>query len=103
MLLYGDIVDIEKPDGICSLTFVVDEFSVLFLHPSILIVLYQTFYFLVSSEGIIILQKYLFLHIFMSFKLVFCTKGTKTNQTIKITIFFCIISLNNADNVFTAR
>ena len=103
MLLYGDIVNIEKPDGKCSLIFIVDEFSVLFLYPSILIVLYQTFYFLVSSEGIIILQKYLFLHIFMSFKFVFCTKGTKTNQTIKITIIFCIISLNNADNVFTAR
>ena len=35
MLLNKDIVDIEKPDGICSLTFVVDQFSGLFLHPSI--------------------------------------------------------------------
>ena len=35
MLLKEDIVHIEKPDGICSLTFVVDEFSGLFLHPSI--------------------------------------------------------------------
>ena len=35
MLLYEDFVDIEKPDGICSLTFVVDEFLGLFLHPSI--------------------------------------------------------------------
>ena len=35
MLLNDDIVDIEKPDGICSPTFVVDEFSGLFLHPSI--------------------------------------------------------------------
>ena len=34
MLLNDDIVDIEKPDGICPLTFVVDEFSRLFLHPS---------------------------------------------------------------------
>ena len=30
--LNDDIVDIEKPDGICSLTFVVDDFSGLFLH-----------------------------------------------------------------------
>ena len=30
-----DIADIENPNGICSLTFVVDEFSRLFLHPSI--------------------------------------------------------------------
>ena len=35
MLLNDDIEDIAKPDGICSLTFVVDEFSGLFLHPSI--------------------------------------------------------------------
>ena len=31
MLLNGNI----KPDGICSLTFVLNEFSGLFLHPSI--------------------------------------------------------------------
>ena len=35
MLLNDDIVDIEKPDGICSSTFVVNEFSGLFLHPSV--------------------------------------------------------------------
>ena len=35
MLLNHDIVDIEKPDRICSPTFVVDEFSGLFLHPSV--------------------------------------------------------------------
>ena len=35
MLLDDDNVDIEKSDGICSLTFVVDESSGLFLHPSV--------------------------------------------------------------------
>ena len=35
MLLNDDIVDIEKPNGICSTTFVVDDFSALFLQPSI--------------------------------------------------------------------
>ena len=35
MLLNEDIVQIEKPDEICPLTFVADEFSGLFLHPSI--------------------------------------------------------------------
>ena len=35
MLLNNDIVEIEKLDGICSLTFVVNEFSGLLLHPSI--------------------------------------------------------------------
>ena len=34
MLLNEDIVGIEKPDGMCWLTFS-DEFSELFLHPSI--------------------------------------------------------------------
>ena len=35
MLLNGDIIDIEKLDEICSLTFALDEFSRLFLHTSI--------------------------------------------------------------------
>ena len=35
MLLNDDFANIEKPNGICSPTFVVDEFSGLFLHPSI--------------------------------------------------------------------
>ena len=35
MLLNEDVVDIEKPDGICLLTFVVDQFLGLLLHPSI--------------------------------------------------------------------
>ena len=35
MLLDEDIADIAKPDGICSLSFVVDEFLGLFLHTSI--------------------------------------------------------------------
>ena len=35
MLLNEDIVGIEKLDGICSLTFVVDEFSRLLSHSSI--------------------------------------------------------------------
>ena len=35
MFLNDDIVDIEKPDGISSPTFIVNEFAGLFLHPSI--------------------------------------------------------------------
>ena len=35
MFLNNNIVDIGKPDGICSLTFVVNEFSGLFLHSSV--------------------------------------------------------------------
>ena len=41
MLLNEDIVDIEKPDGICSLTFVVDGFSGLFLHLSIFSIIHS--------------------------------------------------------------
>ena len=35
IVLNDDIVDMEKLDGMDSLTFAVDEFSGLFLHPSI--------------------------------------------------------------------
>ena len=35
MLLNYDIVDTEKPDAICLLIFVANEFSRLFLHASI--------------------------------------------------------------------
>ena len=41
MLLNDDIVDIEKPDGVCLLNFVVDEFSGLFLHPSIFSIIHS--------------------------------------------------------------
>ena len=34
MSLNEDIVDTEKPGGVCSLTYVVDDFSGLFLHLS---------------------------------------------------------------------
>ena len=35
MSLNEDTVDIQKPDEICPATFVVDNFSELFLHPPI--------------------------------------------------------------------
>ena len=41
MMLNEDIVDIEKPDGICSLIFVVDEFSGLVLDPSIFSIIHS--------------------------------------------------------------
>ena len=34
MLLNDDIVDIEKPEGICSPSFVADTFLGIFLYPS---------------------------------------------------------------------
>ena len=43
MFLNDDIVDIEKPDGICSLTFAVYEFSGLFLHPEIFSIKHSKF------------------------------------------------------------
>ena len=64
-----DVVDIEKVDGICSLTFVVDEFSGLFLHQSTSSRKHLRFQLnsniLVSSVGIIALQKSLFSHYFL--------------------------------------
>ena len=41
MLLKEDIVYIEKPDEICSLTFDVDECSGLFLQPSVFSIIPQ--------------------------------------------------------------
>ena len=41
MLLNEDIVDIKRLEGICSLTFVVDEFSELFLYPSIFFIIHS--------------------------------------------------------------
>ena len=41
MLLNDDIVDIERPDGICLLIFVVDEFSGLFLHLSVFSIIHS--------------------------------------------------------------
>ena len=41
MSLNDNIVDIEKPDGICSPTFVVDNFSGSFLHPSMFSIKYS--------------------------------------------------------------
>ena len=35
MPLKEGFADIENPDGICLLTFLVNEFSGLFLHPSV--------------------------------------------------------------------
>ena len=40
-LLSEDIVELEKPDGICLLTFVVEEFSGLFLHPSVISIIHS--------------------------------------------------------------
>ena len=41
MRLNEDILCIEKPDGICLLTIVVDKFSVLLLHPSIFSIIHS--------------------------------------------------------------
>ena len=41
MLLNDDVSDIEKPDGICLLTFVVDEVSGLYLHPLIFSIIHS--------------------------------------------------------------
>ena len=41
MLLNEDIVDIEKRDGICSLTIVADEFSGLFLNTSVFSIMHS--------------------------------------------------------------
>ena len=41
MLLKEHIVDIEKPNGLCSLTFVVDELPGLFLHSPVFFIIHS--------------------------------------------------------------
>ena len=41
MLLNEDIIDFEKPDGICSLTSVVYDFSELFLNLSVVSIIHS--------------------------------------------------------------
>ena len=41
MLQNEDIVDIEKAEGVCLFTFAVDEFSGLFLHPTIFSIIHS--------------------------------------------------------------
>ena len=41
MLLNDDIVEIERPGTACSLAFVMNEFSGLFLHPSMFFIKYS--------------------------------------------------------------
>ena len=80
----SNVVDIKRPDGICSPTFTIDVFSELFLHPSIFFLskiqlrsaelingVLSNFWYrinsniFVSSEGITTLQKSLFSHSFL--------------------------------------
>ena len=41
MLVNDNIVDIEEPDGLCSLNFAADEISGLFLYPSIFSIIHS--------------------------------------------------------------
>ena len=43
MLLNDDIIDTEKPNGLCPSTFVVNEFSGIFLHPSVFSITHSRF------------------------------------------------------------
>ena len=88
MLLNDDIVDTENPDEICSPAFAVDEFSGLFLHPSIFSIKHSrsaeivnaplsdfwywlNYNILVSSEGIPTFQKSIFSNTFSSYLCLF--------------------------------
>ena len=96
------IIDIEYPQGICLPIFVMDDFSKLFLHPSILLIkdsksaltidgvlsyfgYWLNSNILISLVGITTTKKSLFSHtFFMRFKFVFCSKRMKTIQTVRI-------------------
>ena len=49
MLLNENIVGIEKPRGVCLVTFVVDELSGIFLHPSIFSIIHSKFGLIING------------------------------------------------------
>ena len=121
MLLYEDIVDIEKPDGICSLAYYYGRiFRIVFTSITLF---YQTFKICINNKCcfirflILVKCKYFsdftrhsctmkiftFTYSFMQFKFAFCSRRMEAIQTIKISLMFYVIILNNADNLFTAR
>ena len=65
VLVNNNIVDIEKPDGLCLPTFVVDEFSGLSLKSISLFYYALNSNISISLDGITTLQKCLFLHTFL--------------------------------------
>ena len=96
MLLNEDLVGIEKPDQISSLTFVIDELSELFLHLSIFSIIHSrsakimnsalsdfwywlNYNILVSSESIKIINKKLFLHTFLCIQVCFLLQKKESN------------------------
>ena len=66
MLLKEDIVDIEKTNGMCSLTFTVDEFSGLFDHPSVFPIIHSR-----VSRRYYVTKIFILTYFFMRFKFVF--------------------------------
>ena len=48
-MLNDDTVDIKTPDKICSLTFVVDEFVRLFLHPLIFSIKHSRYAYIING------------------------------------------------------
>ena len=120
MLLNEDIVNIEKRSGICLLTSAVDEFSGIFLHPSITYIIHvrsawiinghlSGFWYwlnsntLLSWEGIITLQKSIFWHTFpCNSHLLSVPKEWRKSRQQKLPCLDYIL-LNNADRFFTSR
>ena len=49
MLLDDNIVEIEKPEGMCWPTFAVDKFSGLFILLSVFSIMYSTFAYIIHG------------------------------------------------------
>ena len=104
ILLNEDIAEIEKPDGICLLTFAVDEFpGILFKSINLFyyafkickdnkkcfitcLILIKFYYFSVFRRHNYITKTFIFTYIFARFTFVFCWKRKKATGTIKITL-----------------
>ena len=108
MFLNDDIVDTERPDRICSPKIVVNEFSGLFLYPSIFSI--KHFWYslnsniLVSWEDVRTLQKVLLAHTFLCDSSFFSyLKEWRQFRPEKPPWCLAVIPLNNAASFFTAR
>ena len=109
MYLNDDIVDIEKPDVICLLTFVVDEFWGLFSHLSIFSIKHSRSAYIINDalsnfwywltfdidlnfsvfrRNYKVTKVFILTYLFMRFTFVFCGQRMKTIQTVKITVMF---------------
>ena len=85
--LNDDVVDIEKPDGICLPTIVMYKFSGFFLHPSIFSIKHL-FYYNVLRRHYNFTKIFIFTYFFYAIHVRFLLQKNECNSNKKITMTF---------------